>query len=58
MAKLCPVKESSIGMGVAGSIDGESEHSSFEVVGDSDSKHSSVRSGNGETRHIDVIVTP
>ncbi|XP_071736898.1 WAT1-related protein At1g68170-like [Rutidosis leptorrhynchoides] len=56
VAQLCPVKESSIGTGL-GAIDGESERSSFEIVGDNDSKHSSVRSGNGETRHIDVIVT-
>ncbi|KAI3755262.1 hypothetical protein L1987_55058 [Smallanthus sonchifolius] len=56
VAQLCPIKEPSIGTG-DGAIDGESEHSSLEVVGDGDSKHSSVRSGNVESRHIEVVVT-
>nr|XP_043627117.1 WAT1-related protein At1g25270-like [Erigeron canadensis] len=60
VAQLCPVRESS-GIRAAGVdtiIDGES--SVHEVIGDSDSKSSSVRSSNGgESRHIiDVIVTP
>ncbi|XP_076937257.1 WAT1-related protein At1g25270-like [Bidens hawaiensis] len=50
VAQLCPIREPSIGTG-------ESERSSLEVVGDSNSKHSGVRSLNGESRHIEVVVT-
>lgn len=56
VAQLCPIlPEPSIGTGDA--VDGESERSSLEVVGDSDSKHSGVRSVNGGSRHIEVVVT-
>ncbi|KAJ0752296.1 hypothetical protein HanPI659440_Chr09g0322721 [Helianthus annuus] len=55
VAQLCPIREPSIRTS-DGAIDGESEHSSFEVD-DSDSKHSSVRSANGELRRVEVVVT-
>lgn len=50
VTQLCPVKESSVM-----TIDGDLESSSVEVVGDSNSKHSSVRS-NGESSNIEVVV--
>ncbi|KAD4179375.1 hypothetical protein E3N88_27966 [Mikania micrantha] len=57
VAQLCPIKEPRIGVD-GGAINDRSEQSSFEVVGDSDSKHSSVRSDqNGELRRIEVVVT-
>ncbi|KAM0046478.1 hypothetical protein Hdeb2414_s0009g00316811 [Helianthus debilis subsp. tardiflorus] len=55
VAQLCPIREPSIRTS-DGAIDGESEHSSFEVY-DSDSKHSSVRSANGELRRVEIVVT-
>ncbi|KAL7584903.1 WAT1-related protein At1g25270 [Lactuca sativa] len=56
VAQLCPVRESSVGS-YNGAINGESQGSSFEVICDSDSKHSSLRSGNSESRRIEVVVT-
>ncbi|XP_024959862.1 WAT1-related protein At1g25270-like [Cynara cardunculus var. scolymus] len=57
VAQLCPVRESSIGTD-NGAIAGDSERSSiFGVTGDSESKHSSVQSGNGESRRVEVVVT-
>ncbi|KAJ0943004.1 putative EamA domain-containing protein [Helianthus annuus] len=55
VAQLCPIREPSIRRSDS-AIEGESEHSSFEVD-DSDSKHSSVRSANGELRRVEVVVT-
>ncbi|KAJ0541262.1 putative EamA domain-containing protein [Helianthus annuus] len=55
VAQLCQIREPSIRTS-DGAIDGESEHSSFDVD-DSDSKHSSVRSANGELRRVEVVVT-
>lgn len=57
VAQLCPVRENSVGT-ANGAIFGGSEHSSFEIInGDSDSKHSSVRSGHSESRRIEVVVS-
>ncbi|KAK9077114.1 hypothetical protein SSX86_005450 [Deinandra increscens subsp. villosa] len=56
VAQLRPIKEPSSRTS-DGVVDGESERSSFEVDGDSDSKHSSIRNGNGETRRVEVVVT-
>ncbi|KVI04595.1 hypothetical protein Ccrd_017086 [Cynara cardunculus var. scolymus] len=57
VAKLCPMKESSIGTDSC-AIAGESECSNiFGVVGDSESKPSSEQIGNGESKRIQVVVT-
>ncbi|KAM0036304.1 putative EamA domain-containing protein [Helianthus debilis subsp. tardiflorus] len=56
VAKSCSTQVTSIGTG-DNAIDRDSEPSSIKVVGVSDSEHSIVRSVDGISRHIEVVVT-